>query len=245
MQTNVLEEFLPRELTDIVDYFKIHGESKDIIKKWTNIMIIKSASLRFVVDAVLNTFDSYGDAYLLLTDYNNHIALTGERGAPINSCDDLLIHIKNVLNYNYARETYTVYFWKALLNMLSCCLYNHYLYFTTRYTKKELKENKSYALLKNTIRLWYHLCEKHNIELYIGISTTSTGGKLTRYNYHYIKTREYKSYTDFHRHIRPPLVCFNKFNKSDAEWRFWIPHQGYQHYYNYLKQYYNEIFDVS
>lgn len=149
-----------------------------------------------------------------------------------------------MLNYNYARETYTVYFWKALLNMLSCCLYNHYLYFTTRYTKKELKENKSYALLKNTIRLWYHLCEKQNIELYIGISTTSTGGKVTCYNYYYIKTREYKSYTDFHRHIRHPLVCFNKFNRSDAEWRFWTPHQGYQHYYNYLKQYYNEIFDV-
>lgn len=245
MQTHILEAFLPHELTDIVENFKKNAQAKDVIKRWTNIMIIKSASLRFVVDTILNTFDSYGDAYLLLTDYNNHVALTGERGAPINLCDDLLIHIKNVLNYNYARETYTVYFWKALLNMLSCCLYNHYLYFTTRYTKKELKENKSYALLKNTIRLWYHLCEKHNIELYIGISTTSTGGKVTRYNYHYIKTREYKSYTDFHRHIRPPLVCFNKFNTSDAEWRFWIPHQGYQHYYNYLKQYYNEIFDVS
>lgn len=237
---NVLEQFFPHEITDIIENLKKNAQAKDVIKRWTNIMIIKSASLRFVVDTVLNTFDSYGDAYLLLTDYNNHVALTGERGAPINLCDNLLIHIKNVLNYNYARETYTVYFWKTLLNILSCCLYNHYLYFTTRYTKKELKENKSYALLKNTIRLWYHLCEKHNIELYIGISTTSTGGKVTRYNYHYIKTREYKSYTDFHRHIRPPLVCFNKFNRSDTEWRFWIPDQKYQSGYKYLKKYFNE-----
>lgn len=240
MQTNVLEEFLPPELTDIIDHLKIHAEAKDVIKRWTNIMIIKSASLRFVVDTILNTFDSYGEAYLVLTNYNNHVALTGERGARMNLCDDLLIHIKNVLNYNYARETYTSYFWKNLLNMLSCCLYNHYLYFTTRYTKKELKKNESYALLKNIIRLWYHLCEKHNIKLYIGISTTNTGGKVTCYNYHYIKTREYESYTDFHRHIRPPLVCFDKFNRSDAEWRFWIPHQNYQTGYNYLKKYFNE-----
>lgn len=230
MQTHILEEFLPHELTNIVDYFKIRAESKDVIKRWTNIMIIKSASLRFVVDTILNTFDSYGEAYLLLINYNNHVALTGERGAPIiELSNDLLIHIKNVLNYNYARETYTVYFWKTLLNMLSCCLYNHYIYFTTRYTKNELKKNESYALLKNTIRLWYHLCEKHNIELYIGISTTNTGGKVTRYNYHYIKTREYESYSDFHRHIRPPLVCFDKNNEvyrlGD---RFWLPHQGYQ-----------------
>lgn len=85
MQTNVLEQFFPREITDIIENFKKNAQAKDIIKRWTNIMIIKSASLRFVVDTILKTFDSYGDAYLLLTDYNNHIALTGERGAPINS----------------------------------------------------------------------------------------------------------------------------------------------------------------
>ena len=76
MQTNVLEQFFPREITDIIENFKKNAQAKDIIK---------SASLRFVVDTILKTFDSYGDAYLLLTDYNNHIALTGERGAPINS----------------------------------------------------------------------------------------------------------------------------------------------------------------
>lgn len=230
MQTHILEEFLPSEITDIVDYFKIHAESKEVIKRWTNIMIIKSASLKIVISVVLDSFNSPEGVFYIS---NHPISLHGKL---MNLNIYFQGHLLNMLNYNYSREKYVVKFWKSLLNMLACCLYNHYKYLvSTHTTKKELKKNESYLLLQKTIKTWFHLCEKHNIELFVA-----------NYNkfidYHHVKTREYKSYTDFHGHTQPPIISFNKENIGIM---IKYENREYQDCYNYLKQYYNKIINVS
>ena len=129
-----LEEFLPCELINIIDDLKKQTEAKDTIKRWTNIMIIKTTALKFVVSVVLDSFNASEGLFY------NPISLHGKL---MNLNIYFQGHLLNILNYNYSREKYVVKFWKSLLNMLACCLYNHYKYLvSTHTTKKELKKMK-------------------------------------------------------------------------------------------------------
>lgn len=222
-----LTDILPSELTDIIVQYKKQADSKDIIKRWTNIMIIKTAALKFVIPVVLDSFNT-SEGLFYLADHP--ISLHGKS---MNFNYLFLGNLMNILNYNYSREKYVVKFWKSLLNMLGCCLYNHHKYLVVSTpTKKKLKKNENYVLLQQTIKTWFHLCKKHNIELFVA----KYNKKFIDYNHE--KTRDYESYTDFHEHTQPPIISFTKCSVATM---LRYGNLEYQHCYNYLKWYYNTI----
>jgi hypothetical protein len=186
-QYHILENLFPPEIVNIILHYNKQSEAKEIIKHYTNLITNKTSSLKFLLKEVLNSYNiSHSFQYNL-----------------INLNNELLFHLKRVINSNYSREKYSHYFWLSLINIFSRSLMNYYNYllFNNKTANTKLKNNKSYILLKKTIVSWFKLCLKHNVNLALYINN-----KTLKYKFIYVNSKNIEPLHNFNKFLYAPLV---------------------------------------
>lgn len=195
-QYHILENLFPQEIVNIILHYNKQSEAKEIINHYTNLINNKTSSLKFLVNEVINSYNvSHSFQYNL-----------------INLNNELLFHLKRVINSNYSREKYNHYFWQSLLNLFSRSLMNYYNYllFSNKTANTKLKNNKSYILLKKTIALWFKLCLKHNINLALYINN-----KSLKYKFIYVNSKNIEPFHNFNKLLYAPLVYDELYDTLD------------------------------
>ena len=194
-QYHILENLFPREIVYIILHYNKQSKAKEIINHYTNLINNKTSSLKFLVNEVINSYNIFHSFECNLINLNN----------------ELLFHLKRVINSNYSREKYNHYFWQSLLNILSRSLMNYYNYllFNNKIANTKIKNNESYILLKKTIASWFKLCLKHNINLAFYINN-----KSLKYKFIYVNSKNIEPLHNFNKLLYAPLVCDGNWNNE-------------------------------
>jgi hypothetical protein len=108
------------------------------------------------------------------------------------------------LNGEFSRTMYTVEFWQYLLQLISSRLMIMYNCFCINGHDK--KKNTDYKLFLQISEIWFKLCKKHNIRLYLVWYKYFNKNQLTR---EILNTRKMAPIRSFKKHSFSPLVIDN------------------------------------
>ena len=114
--------------------------------------------------------------------------------------DSSVNKLKFILKHNFNRERYNKIFWECFLNVLSDKLMRLHTYI--QITNMNFNKNKYYTNLKLAIKIWFQLCQKHNIQFRLYYSNKIIKNCYAR---HLIKLDNFSKYLHY------PNVIINNY----------------------------------
>lgn len=185
---------LPREIIHHIYIFYLREKSRDTILYHYKSIQEKTSTLKNVIHHMV-----YFDTNYINIQNNINI--------------NIISNINIILNNEFSREIYPHEFWQHLLHLISVRLMYTYNHFCIIGNNK--RTNADYNLFLQMIDVWFKLCIKHNIKLYISRYEDFNKTVITRME---LNAKKMLPIKNLNKYVYTPTVILNNGEHIDIEY---------------------------